>query len=244
MKFKLSSFISLFLIGIVSIQAQSRKHLGDLLFDQNKTVEEYSFKSMYNNVEIGRLIKHNQKHAVIFQQIDSIQYLNQLKFISFENGKIKESIIDTLDVGILIEFEFLDRTFDGHNDLLISIGGNRLLDHLYVFDPNNNTLIKIPDFQNYPSTQKVKDKKLLFSYLALGCGGNIWESKLIKIEGFKVVELGRVYGQNCDDNDKPIIEISATNIKIKYLPYFSTLEKYSNGKFDFIKDHWNMNSSN
>lgn len=225
-------------------KAQSKRATGDIIFEKNKDKRSFSYKSYQYNIEIGNIINTNVKHAVVFQQIDSVNYINQLKFISFENEEIHEKIIDTLGVGTLIDFRLVDKNSDGNKDLLISLGGNRQLDHLYVFDQNKDTIIKIPNFSDYPSSQTVKDTNLLFSYLALGCADQVWESKLIRIVNFKVIEFGRIYGQNCDPDNNSIIEIFNKASKIKSLPYFLTLDKYDHGKFDFIKSYWNNNASN
>lgn len=237
-------FYTLFLLLVTTpIQAQLTDHFGDILFEKNKSKDSFSYQSQYNNVEIGRVINLKTKHAIVFQQIDTTRYLNQLKLITYNGDMVKETVIDTLEIGILVEFKLIDKTFDGNNDLLISLGGNRLFDLLYVYDSENNTLVKIPEFHNYPSTDRVENTDYLFTYRALGCADNLWESKLIKIEAFKVIEYGRIYGQNCDLTDNPIIDISLRDSKLKQLQYSSTLEKYPMGKFDFIKDYWRKNST-
>lgn len=226
------------LLLIFSLYASAQKHQGDLIFEQNKTESSFEFQNINDIVEIGNLVNPKTKHGIILQQFDSIANSYQLKLMCYNSNEITEKIIDTLELGILVDFKFIDKNIDGNKDLMLTIGGNRAFDLLYVFDQTENTLVKITNFINYPQTEQIGDTKFLFSYIAQGCADYVWKSSLIAIENFKVAEYGFIYGNGCEvqEKDNYIIINYKKEQKIKYA---ETLQKYKNGKFDFIKQYWN-----
>lgn len=225
------SFLSLNLHG-------QNEFLGNQVFHANKAKEKFDFETYNAIVRIGNLVNDNSKNGIIFQQIDSINYIWQIKFLSYGNNEITEKIIDTVDMGTLVGLEFSDKDFDTNKDLVITIGGNKAVDFLYLFDEQENDLRFIEEFIDYPATKQVADSKFLYSYKAAGCADNYWKSTLIKIENFEVVRYGEISGNGCDESENSLI-IQVNEEKTLMLD-MKVLNDFPNGKFDFIEKFWNQ----
>lgn len=220
-----------------AIQAQQGTYLGDVIFENNKHKESLISDAFYTRVEIGKLFSPANKHAIIFQQTDSLKYLNELKLISFHERDITQKTIDTFEIGMFIDFRRIDMNQDGYKDLLITQGSQRPWDRLYLFDPVNDSLIRIPEFINYRSTEQIGATGYFYSYTSRGCADAEWESKLIRVEGTEIVEYGTIYGHGChEEEDKRLIHIIHEDVN-KDLPLEKTLTKGVN-KWNFIKSYW------
>ncbi len=217
--------------------AQQRTYLGDLIFENNKHKDSLISDAIYTRVEIGRIFSPAQKHAIIFQQIDSLKYLNELKLISFEESGLIQKTIETFEIGMFSNLRRIDMNQDGYKDLLITQGSQRPWDRLYLFDPVNDSLLRIPEFIDYRSTEQIGATGYFYSYTSRGCADAEWESKLIRIDGTKIVEYGTIYGYGCrEEEEKRMIHITHGDIN-KDLPLEKTLSDGVN-KWSFIKAYW------
>jgi hypothetical protein len=219
------------------ICAQQVTYLGDLIFENNQDKKVLISDAFYTRVEIGYLFSNAQKHAVIFQQIDSLKYINELKLITYHESGITEKLIDQFEIGMFSNWQRKDMNNDGYRDIIITQGGNRYWDMLYLYDPQNDSLHRIPEFFDYPDTEQIGDTGYFYSYLARGCADAEWESKLIRIEEQKIVEYGSIYGHGCHQaEDKRMISIKHGDIA-KELSMDKTLGT-GNDKWKFIKEYW------
>lgn len=217
--------------------AQQVTYLGDLIFNNNKDRESLISDAFYTRVEIGNLFSPTQKHAIIFQQIDSLAYINELKLITYGKSGITQKTIDTFEIGMFNNFRRIDMNHDGYKDVLITQGSQRPWDRLYLFDPVNDSLLQIPEFFDYRSTQQVGETGYFYSYTSRECADDEWESKLIRIEGTDIVEYGTIFGHGCpQEESKRAIKITHGDID-KSLPLEKALSKGMD-KRKFIKEYW------
>ncbi|TKG97247.1 hypothetical protein EYV94_02110 [Puteibacter caeruleilacunae] len=233
--------MKLLLLGLslfLAMNGIAQEYEGDLVFNANKNKEVFEYTNINTTVQIGRFIHRELKHGIIFQEVDTIKDLYELRLHSFGNNS-KEVVVDTLSVGILVDFQFIDKNRDGYRDLYITLGGNRAIDFLYVYEPEKDKLREVYGMDKFPGSEEILDSGFLYTYVSLGCGDSYWESKLIKIEDFKVKEYGSIYGNGCEENESDrYILIKDSNDHVDTLKYFETLKKYTNGKFDMIKSYW------
>lgn len=217
--------------------AQQRTYLGDAIFSSNQDKDSLSLAAFYTQVEIGRLFTKHEKHALIFQQIDSLNYINELKLISFDTSGYHEKVIETFEIGMFIYFKRVDMNHDGYLDLIITQGSNYAWSRLYVFDPKYQTLSKVPGFRNYRAAERLGASDYFYSYGSMGCAGNEWGSKLFQVEGTQIVDYGNIHGRGCSqEEEKRVIEIRY-NGTLKTLPFDKKLPNHGD-KWPFIKTYW------
>ena len=123
------------------------------------------------------------------------------------NTNSKNVLIDTLYSSGLLNIEFVDLNKDNNSDILVSYIGNNPTNDLYLFDPTNNIFRNLEGFIKYPDAVQLKAyPKFYYSYHRAGCADLDWVSDLFKIENFKTIQIGRIYGMSCEDNPQ-VIEI-------------------------------------
>lgn len=222
-----------------SFDVSAQKYLGDKVFYAYKDSSDFHRQfNFYNSIDIGHLFDDNTKHGLVFQQIDSVNYLNQLKIYSFVDGEITEKvIIDTLEIGLYYQISFVDKNFDGYKDLILTLAGNREWDEVFLYEPEIDSLIEIPSFFDYPDTKQAGNSNFLYSYKATGCADSCWISNLIRIENFKVVEYGEIYGDGCSELENKITVTFNNDSTTKTIPY-TEIDKYEDYKWGFIKEYW------
>jgi len=161
------------------------------------------------------------------------------------------TLIDTIDSGGLANIKYLDFNRDGNSDILTDYYGNNSTYSLYLFDPTSNKFLKIENYSHFPYAIKLKSNpKYYYSYHRAGCADLDWVSDLFKIQDFKIIQLGHIYGQGCDFEVKEnpqIIEIYKVQDNdeekgklIKKLPYLKFIPNFGD-KWDFIEKYWNKN---
>lgn len=230
-------FFLILMIPSVCIQAQQVTYLGDSIFQYHKHHDSLISDAFYTHVEIGKLFSPAQKHAIIFQQIDSLKYINELKLMTYGKSGITQKTIDTFEIGMFNNFRRIDMNHDGYKDILINQGSQRSWDRLYLFDPVNDSLLQIPKFFHYRSTEQVGETGYFYSYTSRGCADAEWESKLIRVEGIDIVEYGTIFGNGCHrEESKRVIKITHGDID-KSLPLEKPLAEGVD-KWKFIKEYW------
>lgn len=81
---------------------------------------------------------------------------------------------------------------------MVSYIGNNPTYFLYLFDPSKNVFKKLEGFDNFPDAIQLKSYPLFYySYHRAGCADLNWISDLFKIEKFKAIHIGQIYGQGC-----------------------------------------------
>jgi hypothetical protein len=143
-------------------------------------------------------------------------------------------------------YEVLDIDKDANKDIRVFGFSNtpNQCDN-YLFDRKNKRfrLIENCDLD----IQLVKGTKLFYSYNPAGCASMDWESHLSRIDNFKLVNIGYMYGQGCE-NPKTIeiYKVKSNNEEnkdlisklsyLKYIPEFGYVPK-------FIKNYWEKTSN-
>jgi len=145
--------------------------------------------------------------------------------------------------------KFLDIDEDGYKDIRVFAFSNtpNQCDN-YLFDKKLKTF-KLIENCNL-DIQKIKGTNFFYSYNSAGCADMNWESYLSKIENYKIVDYGYIYGQGCDfevENNPQVIEIykignSDTYEKklLKKLPYLKNIPEFE-AKWSFIDKYWAQN---
>ncbi|UUV20668.1 hypothetical protein [Paenimyroides aestuarii] len=147
------------------------------------------------------------------------------------------------------EAKFLDIDEDGYKDIRVFVFSNtpNQCDN-YLFDKK---LKKFKHIENCDlDIQKIKGTDFLYSYNRAGCADMNWESHLSKIENYKLVDYGYIYGQGCDfeiEKNPQVIEIYKVNNLdtddkklIKKLSYQKHIKEFGD-KWDFIEKYWTKN---
>jgi hypothetical protein len=181
--------------------------------------------------------------------------LNHQKFIqTFENKKLQTLTTlsgDTVlkDGNYYSEVKFIDINADGYKDIrafVFSNTPNQCENYLYDNLEKKFKLIEDCDLD----IQVIKGTSYYYSYNRAGCADMNWESYLSKIEDYKLVLLGYMYGKGCDFQVKEnprTIEIYKIQRKgkhkkvlVKKLPYLKYISKFDD-KWSFIKNYWTKN---
>jgi len=111
--------------------------------------------------------------------------------------------------------------------------------------------VKIKNYSKFPDAIQIKaNPNYYYSYHRAGCADMNWVSDLFKIENFKIIQLGYIYGQGCDSEDNenpPVIEIYKMENNdeeegklIESLLYAKHIPNFAD-KWDFIEKYWNGN---
>jgi hypothetical protein len=142
--------------------------------------------------------------------------------------------------------EVLDIDEDGYKDIRVFIFSNKpnKCDN-YLFDKRLKTFKKLENSDL--DIQKIKGTGFFYSYNSAGCADMNWESHLSKIENYKLVDYGYIYGQGCDfdiEINPQVIEIYTVGYLdtseidlVKKLPYQKHIKEFGD-KWDFIKNYW------
>lgn len=150
------------------------------------------------------------------------------------------------------QIEFLDIDEDGNQDLRVFIISNtpNQCDN-YLFDQKQKSFRLIENCNL--DVKKINGTNYYYSYNHAGCSDLNWESHLSKIENFKLVDYGYMFGQGCDfdvKNNPQVIEIykitnSEMNSKVllKTLPYHKYITA-SVDKWTFLSNYWQENFPN
>jgi hypothetical protein len=145
--------------------------------------------------------------------------------------------------------EFLDINEDGYKDIRVFVISNtpNQCDN-YLFDLNLKIFKVIHDC--LLDLKKIKGTDFFYTYNRAGCSDSNWESYLGKIENYKFINYGYIYGQGCDYETKDNLQViniyevdnSFNDEKklIKKLPYQKYIKQFDE-KWDFIVNYWTNN---
>jgi hypothetical protein len=172
----------------------------------DKTIENISADSS--------IIQINQGQDSVDIQIDTLK-INDQKFIQTLKDSSFNCLLslqgDTIvkSEDYYFKAEFLDIDKDGYKDIRVFAFSNtpNQCDN-YLFDKRLKTfkLIENCDLD----IQKIKGTDFFYSYNRAGCADMNWESHLSKIENYKLVDYGYIYGKGCDfeiEKNPQVIEI-------------------------------------
>lgn len=169
----------------------------------------------------------------------------QALFLSINGSRI--SLIDTIYPKGLSYCKYFDFDQDGYVDIMLAYRGNNTTYFLHLFDSVNGTFKKVEDFLRYPEALPLKkNNKYYYSYHRAGCADMNWVSDLFKIENYKAIQLGHIYGQSCE-GEAPVINVYVVKdndeskaVIVEKLPYFINIPSFGD-KWDFIRKYWNKN---
>lgn len=202
------------------------------LSNQKKEPEEDS-----TYIRVDTLILNGQHHI----QVEKNNHFNCLLTLQ------GDTIVKSEDY--YFEAQYPDIDGDGYNDIRVYAFSNtpNQCDN-YLYNKNNNSYTRIENCDL--DIQHIKGTNFYFSYSRAGCADLNWESYLSKIENFKLIPYGYIYGQGCDVdvNENPqLIDIyqirnpeTGEKTLINRLPY----QKFINAKMDklnFIEHYWQEN---
>jgi hypothetical protein len=155
---------------------------------------------------------------------------------------VNSEILDTLYTSGLGSFEFIDFNKDSYPDIMVNYIGNNTLRDLFLFDPVTNKFKKVQGFIDYSDSYQLKsDPEYYYSYDRAGCADLNWVSDFYKIENFKIIHLGHMYAQGCEDEPQGIEIYKILNNDehskklVERLPYLK--------EWQFIENYWNKNYS-
>ncbi len=181
--------------------------------------------------------------------------LNHQKFIRTFKDKKFQSLTTLRGDTVLkngeyySEVKFIDINADGYKDIRAFVFSNTPNEcENYLYDKEKKSFRLIEDCEL--DIQIIKGTPYYYSYNRAGCADMNWESNLSKIENYKLVSLGYIYGKGCDFEVKEnpqIIEIykiqntdKDQKVLIKKLPYLKYIPKFDD-KWSFIKEYWTKN---
>lgn len=182
-------------------------------------------------------------------QINKQQYVQTLKDNKFNCLLSMQGDTIVKSENYYSRVDFLDIDEDGYMDIRVFAFSNtpNQCDN-YLFDREIKTFKLIANC--YFDIQKIRGTNFFYSYDRTGCSDMNWESYLSKIENYKLVNYGYIYGQGCDfeikDNPQ-VIEIYTIGDSdkdkkklIQSLPYLKHIPKFDN-KWEFIEKYWTQN---
>ena len=227
----LKNTIEILIIVILILFNSCKKDLNESeknIVDQTETQQEEQFyfdckKQLVNGIEFEACIKR----PGIFT-------------IKNSDGKLVYSHEDNP-----FDFEFSDFNGDGYSDIKMNYVSNTPgIQELLLFDVNSNEFREVKLFNKYPNSKKVKNSNIYYSYHGNGCADNDWGSELFKIVGNNIIELGKIQGLGCLENDKNGIYIYKINgSKKELLKYNKRKQGYWKEKWDFIEVYWTENKT-
>ncbi|MFL5742926.1 MAG: hypothetical protein ACJ75B_22090 [Flavisolibacter sp.] len=194
------------------------------------------------------------KRSFSGQTKDTLVLNHQRLVRTLRDNKLQSLVMlsgDTIlrDAGYYSEVEFIDINADGYKDIRAFVVSNTPNQcENYLFDKKKKTFrfLKNCDLD----IRLIKGTNYYYSYNRIGCAGMNWESYLSRIENFKLVPAGCIYGQGCNfdvKNNPQTIEIykiinpdEETKILLKKLPYMKHIPKPED-KRNFIEAYWRKN---
>jgi hypothetical protein len=153
------------------------------------------------------------------------------------------------DVGYYSNVEFIDINADGYKDIrafVVSNTPNQCENYLFNKEKMAFQLLLNCDL----NIRLIRGTNYYYSYNRAGCADLNWESYLSRIENFKLVPVGYIYGQGCDfevkENPQEILIYKITNpfaetkILVRKLPYTKYIPTFGD-KWNFIASYWQKN---
>ena len=187
------------------------------------------------------LVTNGQSFTIETKNVDTDNFILTVNYNS------QKVLVDTLFTNGLSNIEYIDFDSDNYTDIVLTYLGNNSVKFLYLFDSESNSFKKINGFDNFPEVEQLRNNsKYYYSYQRAGCADMNWISNLFKIESYKLIQVGYIYGQGCDNDEYPkgieiykVLDNDLENLKIfESIPYAETIQKYSD-KWNFLDKYWN-----
>jgi len=231
-------YLSIILLVSCSVSSNIDRDRTALATPDNESVqikEEYyshNFDTTYT--------KNNQIFRI------STEDFNEEFVLLLASHNSKPALTDTINSGGLANIEFPDFNKDGFPDIMLTYLGNNSINYLYLFDPTSSMFKNVEGFDKYPEATQLTNQEFYYSYHRAGCADMNWISDLFKIENFKAIKLGQIYGQGCESEEaSQVIEIykmqNQNEEKRELLekhPYVEIIPEHAD-KWTFIEKYWN-----
>ena len=142
------------------------------------------------------------------------------------------------------ELQLRDINKDGFNDVQINIMGNDPYQFdVYFYDPAIKSFRKIENCMT--ELQKLEETNFYYSYNKGGCAGQNWESHLSKIENWMEDRSGKLYFNNCGDEEDGIfiykVVPKGEDQLIDSIPISKFRKEGKNDEWTYIKKYWIKN---
>lgn len=138
--------------------------------------------------------------------------------------------------------DLLDFNGDDGLDILINFMGNVDTQSLLLLEKEKNVFRKVKDFGNYPAAKKIKGSNHYYSYHRSGCADDYWTSDLFTIVDFKVVHLGQIFGQGCEEPMSiKVYKVKQGKKVLTETLSYKLVTDHKHDKWGFIEDYWTKN---
>ena len=183
-------------------------------------------------------------HSVKTETIKGKKYTGFLNLSGFYLLDNQNKIV-IFQPGDYFTWELKDFDGDGNKDLFLDKGGNTPERYNLLLFVSANRYIEIAGFDLFPAPTQIERTKYFYSYHKSGCADLNWDSDLFYIQNFKAVRIGNISGRECENSGvKDGVYINKVRREKKTLVETlsaSTLAKYKDYKWGFIKDYWTKN---
>ena len=140
--------------------------------------------------------------------------------------------------------QFTDFNHDGLNDCCVMYSSQtEMVEGLFLFDKRQKNFIWVQHFEDFPDPIAIDGTKYYYSYHKSGCADADWDSDLFYLDHFRAICIGNIHGLGCAPEPQGIFIYKVTGKKRKLqnnLP-LSTLNRYEDYKWGFIKTYWTTN---
>ncbi len=223
-------------------------HISDSILKSNVNSDTIFFQKVYNDtilentkvaVIIGNIFKNKKVNAItIYSTSDSTLELNLYeksinKWTLLQKQSIENGLINPSE-----EFIYLiDINNDNISDLLLLHGVYLMRSgEIYkAFFYNNNHLINIKGFEEYPNPAYDNDTKKLYSYMGTSCADMDMQFLTGVIKGDSVITEQNIHCDCCyESQDSCAVTINnKPEIKVKYNEVYKCVQPYFQ---DFLRD--------
>lgn len=198
----------------------------------------YSILSFGQSKYVDTTVKIKKRnYRIVFSSLSADRDL----LVCYRNGE--QISIDTF-ADCFTGVSLVDFNKDGFCDLILPYSNGSYAEELYLFDKKRKGFHVVEEFRNYSEPSSVKEhSNFYFSYKNVGCDDRTWESYLFTIENYRVVPLGKIFGQDCDGKLRNIyfFRIRGGDFndakQVSVLPHIPTVEQYSQ-RWPFIEKYW------
>ena len=175
--------------------------------------------------------------------INKQHYIGRLDKQGFYLITTKRDTVFKLHEADYFTFKFEDFNRDGYKDIFLEWTGNMPERYsVYLFLPSTGKFKELRNLNRFPAATQVGRTKYYYSYYRAGCADNTWGSDLFYIKNYEAIKIANIKGEGCGSEEGIYIykmEADKKNL-IHKLP-ITTIEKYKDYKWGFIKQYWSKN---
>ncbi len=202
-----------------------------LLSAQKKQEESFSSDSLI--FRIGKLFSSQKESAIVLKGADSE---NEFLLLAFNDlADMKQTIIDTIQVGAFLEIETVDLNNNGLKDIVIQTGSNRPCNYVYL--NSNFSFVIVDDCTNWPELKKLGNKEYAYTYRNEGCASNNWSSTLVRVNEQEIQKEATLTIRACNEGSLSISTFDKNGVLKEALNYqYSEMQEQVNDLPTFWND--------